>query len=60
MKLWTDILDVIGIVLLAAGAAYATYPYVGMACLAVAGGVVLAGSGLATHMDQPKSKRDDR
>jgi hypothetical protein len=48
-RTWTDILDFIGILLLAAGAAYATYRWLGMACVAVAGVVVLAGSALASR-----------
>lgn len=58
VKVLTDILDVIGVLLLAAGAAYATYPYIGMACLVTAGIVVLGGSALASK--QPVKKRDNR
>ena len=54
VKILTDVLDVIGVLLLAAGAAYAAYPFLGMACLAVAGVVILLGSGLAARVNQPK------
>ncbi|MFB7473990.1 hypothetical protein [Kitasatospora sp. NPDC056184] len=45
----TTLLDVLGLLLLAAGAAAAAWLLVGWACLAVAGAVVLAGSWLAAR-----------
>lgn len=44
----TTALDVIGLALVAAGAAAAAYPVIGWACLVVAGVVLLAGSVFAT------------
>ncbi|MCX4752901.1 hypothetical protein [Kitasatospora purpeofusca] len=42
----TTLLDVLGLLLLAAGAAAAAWLLIGWTCLAVAGAVVLAGSWL--------------
>jgi hypothetical protein len=44
----TDVLDVLGLLLLAAGLAAAMFPLIGWACLALAGVVILAGSLLAS------------
>lgn len=46
----TSLLDVLGLVLLAAGAAAAVAPLIGWAALLVAGVVVLAGSYLAARV----------
>lgn len=46
----TTLLDVLGVLLVAAGLAAAAYLVIGWACLAVAGVVVLAGSQLAARM----------
>lgn len=40
----TTLLDVLGLLLVAAGLAAAVQPWIGWACLLVAGAVVLAGS----------------
>jgi len=44
----TTCLDVLGLVLLAAGSAAMLFPVLGWGCLAAAGAVVLLGSQLAT------------
>lgn len=54
----TSILDALGLLLVAAGLAAFTYQWIGWACLAVAGAVVLGGSMLAAGQGQPK--RGDR
>lgn len=48
-ELLTDLLDVLGLLLLGAGAAAGLYPWVGWSCLIAAGAVVLAGSHLAAR-----------
>jgi hypothetical protein len=48
----TTALDVLGLLLFAAGLAALTYRWIGWTCLAVAGVLVLGGSALAAH---PKS-----
>lgn len=50
----TDLLDVLAVLLIAAGLAALAYRWVGWACLAVAGVVVLVGSLLADWLDRPK------
>lgn len=50
----TTILDALGLLLVAAGLGALTYQWIGWACLAVAGAVVLAGSGFAASMAEPK------
>jgi hypothetical protein len=55
--LLTTALDVLGLLLLAAGIAALVYPFVGWAALAVAGVVVLSGSALSSWLTAPKSKR---
>lgn len=50
-ELVTTILDASGLLLLAAGVAGGTWPYVGGFALTFAGVVVLAGSWLATRGD---------
>lgn len=52
----TTILDVIGLLLLAAGFAAAVFPLVGWVALGVAGGVVLIGSWLADREARAKDK----
>lgn len=54
----TSILDALGLLLVAAGLAALMYQWIGWACLAVAGVVVLGGSMLAAGQGQPK--RGDR
>lgn len=44
----TTCLDVLGLLLLAAGAAAVLFPLIGWGCLAAAGAVILLGSQLAT------------
>ena len=46
----TTLLDVVGLLLLAAGAAAAVFPVVGWVALAVAGVVLLLGSALAARL----------
>jgi len=55
-RLATTLLDAIGLLLLSAGAAAATYAFLGWACLAIAGAVVLGGSWLASR--EPKANKD--
>lgn len=50
----TTFLDALGLLLFAAGLAALTYRWIGWACLAVAGVVVLAGSWTAATLAQPK------
>lgn len=45
----TTALDVLGLLLFAAGMAALTYRWIGWTCLAVAGVLVLGGSALAAH-----------
>lgn len=52
-EILTSVLDALGLLLLAAGAAAAVYPRVGLGCLAVAGGVVLGGSAVAQWQGRP-------
>lgn len=54
VRIVTTFLDAIGVLLVAAGAGAATYRWMGWACLAVAGVVVLLGSALATWLNEPK------
>jgi hypothetical protein len=49
-ELMTTLLDVAGLGLVAAGAAAAVWPWIGPAGLAVAGGVVLAGSQVSARL----------
>lgn len=46
----TTVLDLLGILLLAAGFAAAVFPFIGWAALAVAGIVLLVGSWLADRL----------
>jgi hypothetical protein len=50
----TTLLDVLGLLLVAAGAAAAVWPWLGGASLAAAGVIVLAGSWLATIRARPE------
>ncbi|MFC6017223.1 hypothetical protein ACFP2T_13525 [Plantactinospora solaniradicis] len=50
----TTILDVLGLLLLAAGLAAAAYLLIGWACLVVAGAVVLGGSQLAAYLTRTR------
>lgn len=50
----TTILDALGLLLIAAGLAALTYRWIGWACLAVAGVVILAGSLAAATLSEPK------
>lgn len=60
MREWmTTWLDVLGLVLVAAGAAAGMYPLIGWAGLAVAGVVVLAGSALAARQSTAVRKRGE-
>jgi hypothetical protein len=55
-ELVTTALDVIGLLLVAAGAGAAAYVVMGWAALAVSGGVVLLGSALAARLDAKGGK----
>lgn len=52
-ELVTDLLDVLGLLLLAAGVGALAYRFVGWPALAVAGVVVLAGSAFADWQTRP-------
>jgi hypothetical protein len=52
----TTLLDVLGLLLVAAGAAAALWPLVGAAALILAGVIVTAGSALAAHVGGRKAK----
>lgn len=56
-ELVTTLLDVLGLLLVAAGAAAALLPLVGWAGLAAAGVVVLAGSWWAARQLRPAGER---
>lgn len=58
-RLATTLLDVIGLLLLAAGFAAALFPVLEWACLAVAGGVVLIGSWWAAKEPRQDAKDVD-
>lgn len=49
LDLLTSLLDILGLLLVAAGVAAALFPVIGWACLAGSGVVVLAGSWLAAR-----------
>ncbi|WP_319460080.1 hypothetical protein [Micromonospora sp. RTP1Z1] len=59
IKLLTDLLDVLGLLLLAAGAAAAVFPFIGWVALLLAGVVVLGGSQLAdaAHTARNRTRR---
>ena len=46
----TTLLDILGLLLLAAGLAFAAAPWIGLASVGVAGVVVLAGSQVAARL----------
>lgn len=54
----TDLLDVLGLLLIGAGAVAAAYQFIGWASLAAGGVVVLAGSWLASWLARPRRKED--
>ena len=56
----TTVLDALGLLLVAAGAAALTVPWLGLGCLLVAGVVVLAGSGVAAWLGRPKKAGEKR
>jgi hypothetical protein len=49
----TTALDVLGLLLVAAGGALALYPVLGWSCLSVGGAIVLAGSQIAQRAAEP-------
>ena len=53
----TTLLDVLGLLLVAAGVAAAMRPVIGWASLLAAGVVVLAGSQIAARQDRPRGQR---
>ena len=54
----TTVLDALGLMLIAAGLAALTYRWIGLACLAVAGGIIVGGSWLASTLAEPKKRGD--
>ena len=56
-KVVTTLLDLLGLLLVAAGAYFLAEVYMGRAALLVAGGVVLAGSQLAARAADPRPVR---
>ena len=52
----TTLLDVLGLLLFAAGASAALWPLIGAASLLLAGAVITAGSALASHLAGRKAK----
>lgn len=55
----TTALDSLGLLLIAAGLSALTYRWIGLACLAVAGVVILVGSSLASWQGRPVKKPGD-
>ena len=55
-EILTTLLDTLGLLLVAAGAAAAVFPWVGWTALIVAGVVVLAGSAVATWLSRPRKR----
>ena len=53
----TTLLDVLGLLLVAAGVAAAMRPVIGWASLLAAGVVILAGSQIAARQDGPRGQR---
>ncbi len=53
----TTALDALGLLLISAGLAALTYRWIGWACLAVAGGIVLGGSLLAAREPKRQGER---
>jgi len=54
----TTALDLVGLVSVAAGSAAAVFPWLGWACLVVAGVVVLGGSALAARVGSRPAGRE--
>lgn len=57
-ELATTLLDALGLLLVAAGLGALVYPMLAWGCLAVSGGVVLAGSLYAHWQAQPQPDRE--
>lgn len=55
--LLTSLLDVLGLLLVAAGVGAAVFSLIGWAALAAAGVVVIGGSLLSSHLSTPKADR---
>jgi len=53
----TDALDVLGLLLVAAGVTAAAYQYIGWTALAAGGVIVLAGSWLASWLARPRRRK---
>lgn len=56
----TDLLDVLGLLLVAAGVTAAAYRFIGWAALGAGGVVVLAGSWVASRPTRPRQRKGDR
>jgi hypothetical protein len=56
-ELLTTVLDAVGLLLIAAGLGALTYQWIGWACLAVAGVIVLGGSLFAASQSEPKGEK---
>jgi len=56
-RIATTLLDLAGLLLVAAGAYYLAEPRMGRAALMVAGAVLLAGSALASRVSSPTPRR---
>lgn len=56
-ELLTTVLDAVGLLLIAAGVAGGLYQWIGLWCLAVAGGVILGGSLFAASQSEPKGEK---
>jgi hypothetical protein len=54
-ELVTTLLDVLGLLLVAAGVGAAAFPVIGWACVGVSGVVVLAGSFAAARLGRAKA-----
>lgn len=59
-ELVTTLLDVLGLLLLAAGVGAALLPWIGWGALTVSGAVVLAGSWWATRSARPAPRAGER
>lgn len=56
-ELLTDALDVLGLLLVAAGVTAAGYEFIGWAALGAGGVVVLAGSWVASRLTRPRQRK---
>lgn len=56
-ELLTTVLDAVGLLLIAAGLGALSYRWIGWACLAVAGVIVLGGSLFAASQSEPKGEK---